>query len=656
MHRRVVLAVSAALFALLGLVAALVTDLHDRDFPQALDVRARMGLDFEESGLDEQQVLAALTEQNARYDLGLYRIVPNLDDDRGGQVFVAFESTTEADTFEWFNDPVPAAVAGPQRLANSSPNGSYLITGPDPEIDAFMRWLDEAGVTVALTRASTVESLRFAVRETGFASALLAVLALVATLALFWLSMRSRSRALRVLAGCPATRIQAQDLGGLAGLLLLSGAAVTALACGYVALTHGLLFVDVYLRILLGLILTMIVVSSVVVLVMSMVAWPDTAMIATRQPALRSLRVSAGVLQAVTFVLVLAAVGPTWSAYRNASSAAAETARWRSLADQVVLRFGMSDAAMTSVEPQVGGVVAQAQANDALVFSYTVTADRWVGDLDGYSAVAFVNQRWLQLMSRSSDSDHLRELRYDSVRDMIEREFTETVALWSRDSQRGEQALSDFEYLTPATGFPFPVATGGSGSLEFFDDVLLVVVPSVHATFNDRNLTSMASTRNLLFTDPQATEKLLEQGGLSVQALRERGLPGRIAVVYAAEDGILRAQFLAYLVSLMALSLVALAVAFLVSAGISAFITALRSAKRDFPLILAGRSWSAILKGRVVREICVGAVLVVGIVLARGFVTGWPVAAAAAIGATVVPLSHRGAVGWSFEQVGRRRM
>ncbi|MDI3410479.1 hypothetical protein QKW52_09375 [Bacillus sonorensis] len=152
------------------------------------------------------------------------------------------------------------------------------------------------------------------------------------------------------------------------------------------------------------------------------------------------------------------------------------------------------------------------------------------------------------------------------------------------------------------------VAQGGGGErLHFADDVLVVVVPSLYDTYNDSALTSMVSGSNIVFTCVTATQELLEKHALNVQALRDRGLNGELKVVYVAEEGILHAQFAAYVVWLLNLALIALVIAFTVAAAISALITALLQAKRDFPLRVAGQSWLRILQSRVAKEMLAGA-------------------------------------------------
>jgi len=649
--------VAAALFALLALVAAIVTDLHDRDFPQALGAQSRVGLDFGESQLRDRAAFAALTRMDAQWRLGLVRIAPDLAGDSDERVFVTLNDGDLPATFPWFNGAAAGKVVGADRLANSSPDGSYLVTGDGARLGEFETALRAAGVRVTTVDASVTESLKFAMREGGFGAAVLAGFALIAALALFWLSMKARSRALRVLGGCPTLRIQAQDLGGFAVALTVSAAAVTLAAAAYVGLFHGWRYVGVFVKATVGLEAGVIAVSLLVALAMSASAWPSATMLATREPAVKSLRKAAVVIQAVTFLLVVGAAGPAWSAYRNSSATAAEMAQWKNLADQVAVQFGVSDEEMTALEPRIGKLVGDAESSGAVAYSYTFTDETWGGDLGGYSAVAFVNQRWLDLMTTNAPAGALAPVPYDRVKGMVTREFGETFTLLARDKAPGAEVLSGFDYRKPAAGFRLPVGEGGGGgSLKFLDDVLVAVVPSLHETFNDRNLTSMVSTRNLVFTGVAPTQALLQRNGLSAEALSGRGIKGDLTVVYIAEEGILRAQFMAYMVWLMNLALGALVVAFAVAAAISALITALLHAKRDFPLRLAGRSWARILRSRVARELLAGAAIVALVaVFQQPDAVGAPLVAAL-FGVFVVPLSHLAAANWCFAGVSRRRI
>lgn len=653
MHKRVVVVVAVALYALLALVAAIVTDLHDREHPQALGAHSRLGLDFAGSRFSDPEAFAELAALDARWDLGLVKVAPDPTGD--GQVFAALGEGRQPGGFRWF-DGRTAEVVGVQRLANSHATGSYLVTGDGARLDEFAEALRAAGVVVDRRDAAITDALDFVVAEAGFSAAVVAVFALVVALALFWLSVKARGRALRVLGGCPVARIHVQDLGGFLVLLLVPAVAVALVATAWVGVTRGWVHARPFLAALGGLEAAVVGAALLAAPAMSATAWPGARAPATRQPAVRSLRPAAVVVQALTFLLVVTAAGPAWAAYRQSSATAAEMAQWRQLSDQVGISFAVRGRGMEEVEPRIGRLVREAESQGVLAFSYAFAGKSLPPGFGSHSAVALVNQRWLDLVTRGVSQPALAPVPHERVREGL-RGLGETLALWSRGGAPGPEVLEGLRFFEPVGGLRLPVAGGGGGgSLSFLDDVLVAVVPSVHDAVDDSNLTSMTSTRNIVFTGVATAQQLLESQGLSPQALRDNGFTGTLRVVYIAEEGILRAQYTAYVVWLRNLALVALAVAFAVAAAISALITALLRARRDFPLRVAGRSWPSILRGRVARELLAGAALVaVALLFAEPGATG-PVLVAAAFGLLVAPLGHLLAARWCFAGVGRRRM
>lgn len=107
--------------------------------------------------------------------------------------------------------------------------------------------------------------------------------------------------------------------------------------------------------------------------------------------------------------------------------------------------------------------------------------------------------------------------------------------------------LSKVSFYRYAEAGQLPLAVIG-GQLVFPDDALVVVVPGVYEPFNDTFLVSTASSGNLVFTGLGPTQALLTQ----------HGLQHRVLVKYAAEEGILYAQFTAYFAWLRAGSFAAL--------------------------------------------------------------------------------------------------
>ncbi len=667
MYKRIIMAVAGVLFILLALLAVIITDLYDRDYPQAISVESRIRLDFSESNFSNSitKAFATLQELDLRWGLGLVKVTPELACEDDAQSFATLNAGDLPTEFTWFGGGV-SKIVGKERLDNSYPDGTYLVTGKNTHLDEFETAMKSAGVKVYRRDASTFDSLKFVIYERGFAAAVLAVFALLTALALFWLTMRARGRALRVLGGCPTVRIQVQDLFGFGGLLLIAAAVIVPVATIYVGVSYGWVYIGTFLKVLASLQAAVIAVSLIAALVMSASAWPSATMLASRQPAVRSLRSSAIVTQMLTFILMVAAAGPAWSAYRHSSATAAEMAQWEQLADQVAIVFATGDLddedGMVVLESQIGELVREAEFLDTVAHSITFTQKMWTRadtgrgvDFGKYSVVSFVNQRWLDLVTKGAPQPALIAVPDHSIPEELRQEVRLHIEMWSREGF-SEELFTQFCFLQPVDGLRLPVAGGWSERLLFADDVLLVVVPSLYDAYNDSNLTSMASGSNILFTGVTATQQLLDQHGLSTRALRDRGFSGQLHVVYIAEEGLLMAQFAAYVVWLRSLALVALGVAFIVAAAISAFISGLLKAKRDFALRVAGRSWALILQRRIAKELLAGGVIVGVVVLFQRSDTIVPVLVAIVFGSLVVQLSHLFAARWCFDGVSGRRI
>ncbi|MBP1916033.1 hypothetical protein [Lederbergia galactosidilytica] len=656
MYKRIIAAVSVALFTLLALLAAIITDLNDRDFPKAIGSESRLSISFTESEFSITEAFSKLEELNISMDLGLVKIAPDLAENGDGQIFVALKDGDLPDHFTWFSGGKKAQIVDKDRLAFSYPDGVYLVTGNTTHLAEFEDTLNSDGVEVKRWDDSILDSLIFVVLERGFTIVLLASFALISSLALFWLSARARGRALQVLGGCPTMRIKGQDLTEFSGTLLVSAGSVTMAAASYVGVFHGWMYIGTFLKVLISLQAVIIGISTLAALIMSASAWPSATMLATRQPAVKSFRSTANVIQALTFVLVVATAGPAWSAYKHSSAKAIEMAQWEKLADQVSIVFATDIDEMDRIEPMIGELVKDAESIEGVALSYTYTKDMWpLAEFGEYSAVSFVNQRWLDLVTEGAKKAVVTPVSQSNMADDFVDEIQAEIKILSREGH-SKDLSEQMQFLQPTNEAKIPVAQGGGGErLHFKNNVLLIVVPSLYDIFNDSTLTSMISSGNIVFTGVAATLQLLERHGLDVQALRDHDINGELKVVYIAEEGILQAQFAAYLVWLQNLSLFAFIIAFSVATAISALITATLQAKRDFPLRLAGKSWLRILQNRVTKEIIMGIILVLIVVLLQR-PESLIVLVIATYGLLIVPLSHLFAVHWCFNRVSKRRI
>lgn len=648
MHKRIVYAVSALLFALLAVVVGIVVDLHDRSYPERLGAVSAVKLDFAKSPMPHDEAFRELGAHSDRLRLGLVKVAPDLSGDQSGQIFIAVGSAEGLpERFEWYGDQPPGKVVGKSALEHSYPSGAYLVTGDRARLPELTRYFQERGVLVERHDDGPGQTLAFVVRQGSFVTTLVSAAALLVALALYWLSVKARARALRVLGGAPAWRIQVQDLGAFLVALVCSAVLCTAVASVYVGLVHGWAFVPYYAQ-TLALFDTLVILATMsCALAMSAVSWPSTTMLARRQPAAKSLRKVSAVLKAATFVLVIAAIGPAWAAYTDAAAAAEQQAQWKALADQVALSFpSVDEAKFQTIKGDVGDVVKAGQQADQVALSYTFTQEQVEGfDLGKEGAVALVNQRWLDLMLKKAPTDALVPISRSDVPAGMVDFLGPTLELNARGGAKADEMLDGFEWFRVSGSAEVPFAASG-GDLMFLDEAVVALVPDPHATFDDDFLASVTSSSNLVFTGLGETTELLEA----------HGLEHTLAVKFIAEEGVLRAQMAAYTKWLRSVSLVGLLVSLTVAASISAYITAMLRARRDFPMRLAGQPWARVLATRVSWEWAVGLGLAAAVVLLQRPDTIGVVLLATFAALALAPLAHVAAARWCFVNLSMRRL
>lgn len=650
MHQRIVFSVSTLLFTLIAVVVGILTDVHDRNFPEHLNASSNLYLDFTQTGLSDNDAFRSLASASDEWGVRLLKLQPDLSGDQSGQNLVALGSTAGLPDFVgWYGDQPAARVRDATSLRHSFATGSYLVAGDRTGLDDLSNNLTAEGVRVRREDDTPGQTVAFVVRQGSLRTTLLAAVGLMVSMALFWLTVKAKSRALRVLGGVSTVRIQVQDLGTFLLAVVLGLVPVTVLATFLVGLRHGWLYAPYYARTLVACAALLLAATAAFAVLMSVASWPTSKMLATRQPPVQSLRKASGAMKAVTFILVIAAAGPAWVSYRDASSAAAQQAQWKSLADQVALRYpgALGEDGFKAIIKSVGAVVRDADRLGNVALSYAMTPGQLSADNFGeYSAVALVDRRWLTLMLGDRVSKAVASTSLDEVPASVLARLEPNLEIWSRERTSSAQMLSSFTFLRSSGEVDIPLAEGGGGDLIFPDDALIIVVPDIVNTFNDDFLASLTSSNNLVFDGLEPTMRLLAQ----------RDLEHTIEVKLVAEDGVLRAQFSAYLARLRGLAMVGLAGAFVLAAGISAFITAMLGARRDFPLRLSGRAWHNVLRSRVVREWATGGLLAAAVVLIQPSETIAAVAAAAAIGLVVTPLSHFLAARWCFANNSLRRL
>lgn len=657
MYKRIMIIVSCILFSLFALLAVIVTDLNDRDFPQAIGTKSRITIRFNQSEVSINEAFLKLATLDSELNLGLVKIVPDFDKDGDREVFAAFSDNTLPNEFTWFRGNDKSKIVHKNRLNHSFPDGIYLVTNNTSRLDEFVDHLQHIGAEVVRRDATVLGGLQFVITEKGFITAILASLALLSSLALFWLSIKAKARALRVLGGSPLTSIQLRDITAFCRVLFIAAGTVAILSTSYIGIFHGVMYVGMYLKIFISLQALIIIFSIFIALVMSAATWPSTKIFATRQPPVKRLRLVALIIKALTFVLVISTIGPTWSTYQQSSVVAAEMAQWKNLSDQVSIVFSTNSDEINRTEEVISRLVKDAELNDMTALSYTYTKDMMPSvDFHHYSAISFVNEQWIRLVTKEMENNVVTPISKNDIPKNLIHEIKEELDILSGGRASGN-LFEQLNFQQTAKSSKLPVILGGGdGSLYFGDDILFVVVPSLYDTYNDSNLTSLISSSNIIFTGVTATEKLLKQHHLDVQSLRSQGFHGELRVVRIAEEGILRAQYMAYLAWLQNLSFITLLIAFTIAAAISAFITATLQAKRDFPLRLAGKPWIRIIQKRISKEIFVGITLLLIVIILQRPSEVKVILITAGYGLFIATVSHIIAVQWCFNGVSRRRI
>lgn len=656
MQKKIVASSLVALFALLGFMAVVLTDFHDRAWPQDAGVESELTLDFSHASLDPLGSVDFLVSLGDDYGLGLFKAAPDLSD-TGKEVFVALNGQ-EGHSIQWFGGQPASIVLGPDRLIHSSPDGTYYVQDSS-QLDEAVDQLQQRNVGVVRTDASVLDTVRQLASESGFFAPVLAATLLMAALSVFWLASQARSRALRVLAGGSPWRIQGQDVGGF--LLLLTGYAmlVAVVSCALVATLRGWIYVPVFAGGLLVFEGAAGLICTAVILVMSCLAWPSADLFATRRPAVGALRGPARVVQASTLLALIACAGPAWTASQDAGLTARQLATWNELSDQAALTFALGEEHFDPIAPDFARMVTAAEEDGAAAMSYTITADDWDADFGPYSAISIVTPNWLELVGSAVDRGVLEDAGSPATVRMLEREFGAQFDLWREGTGTDStDVIAALSLRVPTSGITYPVASGPSGQLSFRDDVLLLIAPSIDTVFNDSNIISLASSGNIVFTGVGPTQQRLEEAGLDGSGLERQGVPGAIYPLYAAEQGILQAQYAAYLARVLTVSVAALAVAFLIATALNATIAALLNARRDFPMRLSGATWERSARSRALKDLTVGGLLL-GIVLAFHLRNPAAIAATAVtgvLGLATLYCSHGAAAAAVFSRVTHRKL
>lgn len=598
MHRRLFFAVSSLVFILAAMLSVISSDLHDRALPQGIHPDISMTLDFSTSNMDDAQALQELADIGERQKLGIVKVMPDLDGDASAQTFVALDSTARQQlpsgkTIKRFGNMPDSRVADSSRLASASANGQYYLLHGNPSDSVVHEWIKRNGISVTWGTDSFRDNTRLLVSQPSFVMSMAAALALIVTMALYWMAVRIRSRALRVLSGVPAWRIQKDDMMGILLPALCAMSLIDVIAIAAIGIAKGFVFVPYFLRMLLLLEGMALVGMIAATLIIGMASWPSTATIMQRTPGNVGLRRSALAMKALVFVAALAVTAPSMSALASADSTAREQRVWERLSDQVSISLSYDDD--PQLDSKIADVLRELEHDGKAALSYTFTADM-MGETDSMP-VALVTRQWLGLMGIDpTQASHTVRASYDRLSSEA-KEILSQMTDWSSSPQSGETMIDQAAYYV-VDGDTVPVLKGGSDTMLFPDRLTLIVLEN-YCGFSDSGfLVPAATTRNIVMTGLQDVRDKLQQAGLSQQS----------QVRYVAEEQILQAQFATYFAWLQAIAFILLAISFALTVMVHAMTRASLRAKHDYPLMLNGFPPIRLAGTAILSETCVAIV------------------------------------------------
>ncbi|MDR1186768.1 MAG: hypothetical protein LBK95_04840 [Bifidobacteriaceae bacterium] len=436
---------SAVVFALMALLAGMVTSLTDERSPVALRASEQAWLTFDPGTGDGRQQLRDLVEANQRFALGLVKVVPDLDGgagaggegdgasdqggagggekggraaSAGGQLIVPLDVASDLpEVLPRFGVQADSRRADLDHLEESPPSGGYFVTGDAPDLEDFRGWLDAEGIGQDWFKPS-LRTLAPLVLKPAVLAVVAAAIILMAAAALAWFTARARSRAIRTLNGASARRVDREDMAGFLAPVAAGALAVWAVTGVAVGIVWGWAFWGFYSTALAVLGALVLVGAALAGALVALAARPSVDMIANRVPAARALARPAKVVAFAAFALVVGVASPAWGALAQSRDSATTQGAWNRFADQTELVFtGHSligdstavDAAVAQLvaEAQPAGAAALSMFQDTELFSWArplleEPAEKVLGGADG---LGFVNPVWMELAGFTANGE-----------------------------------------------------------------------------------------------------------------------------------------------------------------------------------------------------------------------------------------------------------
>ncbi len=603
--KSIIRAVSVLTVVVVAVLSYVQLSFVEQDYP--LGAQHSGTILFGDSTLTKQQVLEGLREIGQTHDLDIYLGAPGAEDPFHGRDLYSLgkNQPEEARDIGWLTLGRHGKLYPASELKDTSLSAVYAVKGSDAGVRALQQWADENGATTSGWGDGGPLALFGAGLVYGAAGVQVVALAVLGvTVVLAWYAARAESRAVRLLAGTPRWRIQAQDMIGwlrVAFPVAVAGALAVGVGVGFArGWGNGLAVTGATV----GYLAVLGVVAVVFGIVASLVTAPSAASLALRKPPEARFEFPSQLLKAVALALGLAALpAMVWQASSSLEQADIQ-GRVTPLSGYVSQAVGgVTNQSFESSIKELGRFAGAVDETGTLAYAEIVNRESLGASFtdEGFDSLAVINTHYARLFGLSQDEGTLAPVEEATAARLLraideESQYGGITSSLRREASAEANGLRAYR-ITGDMGLVAPTGTGLG--FRHAKRPLVLVSERISASLSDDALVSGLGSSYLMFQDPQVIAEKGRETGVSPLLLdRSR----------VTDSALLAAQFANQVVFTVGISIVILLTAIAISGWLSARVYAANNARFIFPMLTYGRSWWTVLRRRVLGEAIIVAV------------------------------------------------
>ncbi|AOZ72723.1 hypothetical protein BK816_04960 [Boudabousia tangfeifanii] len=481
----------------------------------------------------------------------------------------------------WYRPVKHGTLLPAAAVPNAPHSGIYALKGSSTARASFEKWLNSIGAVNTWERFTVLQTYFLPLAYQGVLM-IFGVAALLVLAAIFaWFVALARSRVIRLSAGHFRREIIFSDNRRL--LKLLGYPYIFTLAgclLGFAAYRPSLV---------LQLIVPVVALSGLVFLllssaatVISLLTFPKVIDWVERKPLVGRFSTIAGVFCAAAIILSTALTPLTYRALLVSRENELAAQQAMQLPERYSVSFGGIVDESRDYDPHVSSFAAMAREKEKageLVLTrqkHVLPSEMPLLSKQGYQSVVTLNSQAFQDLQNVQGGCSFRVASEVSKDSSLVTEILDAILL-SPDKVR------ELKFYTCPIDEP-TIAVENQGIYALAHQPLVVVVPGVDALAYEGMIMGYATNGSIIFSNPKAVIQAASQFGLNLTADSTKD-----TVSVYAED-----QHLGYLVNL--LSIVALFIMMLLTIYTSASIMTATKIRSFFPLFLAGRAISQLLR------------------------------------------------------------